>query len=245
VLAIRWFAAALFVASIPVFLVLSNVRIAATDSHVYDYAFAAYDGATRTGIARAELDRAAEEIVAYFQTSERGSLLDIRVSVDGVAEPLFNEREVLHMSDVRDLFRLVFRIHELALVYAISYIAGVFLWSRERSMRRLARQLATAGALTASLFAFAAVGVLVGFDQLFTQFHVLSFSNDFWQLDPARDHLIQMFPQGFWFDVTLGVGMMSILEGGLLAALGLGYLTWLDRDRPRWRARWPLPVPRW
>ncbi|MDA0366740.1 MAG: TIGR01906 family membrane protein [Chloroflexi bacterium] len=244
-LALRWFAAALFVVSIPVFLVLSNVRIATTDSHVYDYAFSQYDVPARTGIDRPELDRAAREIVDYFQTSERGSLLDIRVTVNDVQEPLFSEREVLHMSDVRDLFRLVFRIHELAFVYAAGYIAAVFLWSRERSMLRLARQVATAGALTAGLFAIAAVAVLVGFDTLFTEFHLLSFSNDFWQLDPARDHLIQMFPEGFWFDVTLGVGVMSILEGGALTALGLGYLTWLDRDRARWRAGWPLPVPRW
>lgn len=244
-LAIRWFAAALFVVSIPLVLVLSNVRIAATDSHVYDYAFAQYDAPARTGVERAELDRAAREIVEYFHVSERGTLLDIRVPVNGVQTPLFNEREVLHMSDVRDLFQVVFRIHELAFVYAVGYVAAVFLWSRERSMRRLARQIATAGALTAGLFAFTALAVLVGFDQLFTQFHLLSFSNDFWQLDPARDRLIQMFPQGFWFDVTLGVGVVSILQGGLLTAIGLGYLTWLDRDRPRWRAHWPLPVPRW
>ena len=244
-LALRWFTAALFIVAIPVFLVLSNVRIATTDSHVYDYAFSQYDAPARTGIERPELDRAAREIVQYFQASERDSLLDIRVAIAGEQQPLFSEREVLHMRDVRDLFQLVFRIHELAFVYAVGYIATAVLWSRERSMQRLARQLATAGALTAGLFALGAMAVLVGFDTLFTQFHVLSFSNDFWQLDPARDHLIQMFPEGFWYDVTLGVGVMSILEGGLLTALALGYLTWLARDRPRWRPHWPLPVPRW
>jgi integral membrane protein (TIGR01906 family) len=245
VLALRWFSTVLFVVSIPVILVLTNVRIAATDAHVYDYAFSHYGVVARTGIPRAELDRSAREIVDYFETSERGSALDIRVAIDGQQQPLFSQREVLHMSDVRDLFQLVFRLHELAFVYAVAYIASVFLWSRERSMRRLARQVATGGALTAGLLAIGAIAVLVGFDRLFTEFHLLSFSNDFWQLDPARDHLIQMFPQGFWFDVTLGVGVFAILEGGLLAAIGLGYLTWLDRDRPGWRPIRPIPMPRW
>ena len=73
-----------------------------------------------------------------------------------------------------------------------------------------ARQAVTAGLGTAALLATAAVGVLIGFDDLFRQFHLLSFANDFWLLDPRTDHLIQMFPQGFWFDVTLGGGVQSL-----------------------------------
>ncbi|MBM3141032.1 MAG: TIGR01906 family membrane protein [Chloroflexi bacterium] len=244
-LALRWIASALFILAIPLGLVLTNVRIAATDLTVYDYAFDRYGAEERTGIPRAELDRAAAEIVEYFTTSERGTLLDVRVRVAGEDRPLFHQREVLHMRDVRDLFQVTFRVQELAFVYAVGYAAAVFLWSRERSMRRLARQLVIAGTLTAGLLAGAAVAVVVGFDRLFTQFHVLSFSNDFWQLDPARDHLIQMFPQGFWFDVTLGVGAFAVLEGVVIAAVGAGCLVWIDRGRLRWSTRWPIPVPRW
>ncbi len=244
-LALRWTAAALFVLCIPVFLVLTNVRIAATDVRVYEYSFAHYDAPAVTGVSRPQLDEAARDIVQYFETSPRNAMLDVRVTQGGETVPLFNQREVLHMRDVRNLFRSVFHLQELVFVYAIGYVVAIFVWSRERSLARLARQVAIGGALTALLLAVSAMAVLVGFDRLFTEFHLLSFSNDFWQLDPARDHLIQMFPQGFWFDVTLGVVVLSILEGGLLAALGVGYLAWIDRDHPGWRTRWPLLIPRW
>ncbi|MPZ99302.1 MAG: TIGR01906 family membrane protein [Dehalococcoidia bacterium] len=238
-LAARWIASALFVAAIPIFLLLSNVRIAALEPRVFEYSFAQYDAAGVTGIERIQLDRAAREIVGYFQGSDSDALLDIRVSVEGQQQPLFNQREVLHMRDVKQLFDLTFRVHEIAFVYIAGYIAAVVLWSRERSMRRLARQAVLAGVVTAGALGIAGIAMLVGFDSLFTQFHLLSFSNDFWRLDPATDHLIQMFPQGFWFDVSIGVGVLTVMEGGLLALAGVGYLAWLDRDRPRWRSGRP------
>ena len=223
----RWLAMALFVVAVPVFLVLSNVRIAALEPRVYEYSFSQYDVVATTGIERVQLDRAAREIAAYFTNDE--PLLTTRVTIEGEEQALFNPREVQHMRDVKALFQSAFQIHEIAFVYMIGYVAAVFLWSRERSMRRLARQAVTAGLGTAALLATAAVGVLIGFDDLFRQFHLLSFANDFWLLDPRTDHLIQMFPQGFWFDVTLGVGVLSIAEGALLALLGFGYLAWIGR----------------
>jgi integral membrane protein (TIGR01906 family) len=236
VLFARWTTTALFVIAVPLFLVLTNVRIAAMWTPVYDYAFTEYDGPARTGIARPELDRAAQEIIAYFQSTEDDLLLDIRVEEDGRQVPLFNQREVLHMSDVRDLFQVVFGVQEVAFAYIVVYIAAVVLWSRERSMRRLARQGIAAGLLAFGALAIGAVGVLVNFDSLFTQFHLLSFANDFWKLSPDRDHLVQMFPQGFWFDVSLAVGVITLLEGALIASIGAGYLAWLDRaQRARFR----------
>ncbi len=225
----RWGAAAIFLVALPLLLLLSNVRIAASEPAVFGYSFDRYDAVETTGVTRPELDRAARDIVRYF--SDDQELLDIRVAIDGREQALFNPREVLHMRDVKSLFGGVFRLHELALVYVVGYVAAVFLWARERSMRHLARLVALGGGITVGTLVVASGGVLVGFDDLFRQFHVLSFSNDFWQLDPDRDRLIQMFPQGFWFDVTLGVGLLTMLEAALLSAIGLGYLAYLDRER--------------
>lgn len=233
----------LFVAAVPVFLLLSNVRIAATEPRVLEYSFAQYDADERTGIDRAQLDRAAIEIVRYFRNDE--ALLSIRVIEDGEERALFNPRETQHMRDVKQLLRGVFRVHEIAFVYIVGYVVAVFLWSRERSMRQLAQQLIAAGAVTAGVLATAAVAVVIGFDTLFRQFHLLSFSNDFWLLNPRTDHLIQMFPQGFWFDLTLGIGVLTVAEGGLLALVGYGYVSWLRRGRREagWAPTRAAPAP--
>lgn len=240
-LALRWMATALFVVAVPVFLLLTNVRVAAMEPRVSGYAFDRYDAVQRTGVERAELDRAARDIARYFRDDE--PLLTTRVVVDGREQALFSPREVLHMRDVKQLFRAVFRLHEIAFVYIVAYVAAVVLWSRERSMRRLAGQCVAAGAATAGLLGTGAVAVLVGFDTLFRGFHLLSFANDFWLLDPRRDRLVQMFPQGFWFDVTLAVGVLTLLEGAALALLAYGYLRWLDHRAGRQRPAPELAEP--
>ena len=60
---------------------------------------------------------------------------------------------------------------------------------------------------------------MLGFDTLFTEFHLISFSNDFWLLDPNIDVLIMMFPDGFWFDVvafiTILTAVLAVIVGGV------------------------------
>ena len=229
-LILRWIAAALFVVAVPVFLVLTFVRIAAVEPRVHEYGFARYDADEASGIDREQLDWAAREIIRYFRNDEE--LLAIRVTVEGVEQPLFNEREVLHMRDVKGLMRLAFRAHEAAFAYIVLYVVGVLWRNRERPMAELARRARWAGIATVVLLGGAASAVVVGFDALFRQFHVLSFANDLWQLDPARDHLVQMYPRGFWFDVTLAVGLLALACGALLWLAGFAWEWNASRQPP-------------
>ncbi len=236
-LATRWIATVLFIVAVPLFLLLTNVRVAATEPRVYSYSYRQYDAVERTGIDRVQLDAATDEIVDYFRTGTDDELLDIRVVLDGEEQALYTQREVLHMRDVKDLMQLSFRVQEIAFVYLVGYVVIVFLWSRERALRELATQSMIAGAATVAILGAGAIGVLLGFDALFEQFHLISFSNDLWRLNPATDRLIQMFPQGFWFDVTLAVGVITAMQGGLVALAGYGYLVWEDYRKTRWRSR--------
>jgi len=68
------------------------------------------------------------------------------------------------------------------------------------------------------------LGTMAGFDRLFLQFHVISFSNELWVLDPARDYLIMLFPQGFWYDATLFCTLGTAAGAILLGLAGGGYL---------------------
>src|SRR5581483_4408913 len=97
------------------------------------------------------------------------------------------------------------------------------LWSGEESMAQLARRTLRAVLATiVALALFGAVAVAGGFDAAFIDFHELVFHNDYWQLDPAHDHLVQMFPEGFWLFAT-------VLLCGLIAVqcLAFGGGAWL------------------
>ena len=50
-----------------------------------------------------------------------------------------------------------------------------------------------------------------------------------WQLDPRRDYLLIMFPQGFFFWATIFIAMATVLEALLLAGVAAALLRWRGR----------------
>ncbi len=224
----RNLAAIIFVVSLPLALITSNVRFAANEGRLYEHGFDKYDAAARTGIDRDELSRAGRELRAYFNNN--AETVSIRIMEGGREVSLFNERETAHLHDVKNLFRLTFRVQEATLVFVLAYVAAVFLWARERSLRSLAAQTLGASLLTVAIIVGLGVVALTGFDRAFEEFHVISFNNDLWRLNPRTDHLIQMFPEDFWFDATMFVGILTLVEAGILGLVSGAYLI-LSRRR--------------
>ena len=83
--------------------------------------------------------------------------------------------------------------------------------------------------LTVGMVAATGLVSLVGFDFLFEQFHVISFSNDLWMLDPRENYLTRLFTQGFFLEATIFVAAGVILQALLLAALAWFIRRWLSR----------------
>ena len=207
--------AVLFVALVPVFLIAFNVRWVINFPPLYSYGFDRYEIVRYTGIERGELISAGKQIRDYFNND--AELLEIRVVVGGVrVMNLYNEREVLHMRDVKGLVKGVYRVSEIGgALLAIVVAGGFWVWRRE-FWPKLGKLLRWGGGVTLGLVAIVGLGALVGFDRLFLAFHLISFSNDLWQLDPRRDYLIAMFPQGFFFDATMLITLAVVVEAAVL-----------------------------
>ena len=221
---LRSFAILLFVLSVPIALILTNIRITASQPAVYDYSVETYDAAGATGIPQKELKRANRELSGYLNSDDQRFLRIIVQDNAGQEQPLFSAKETAHLADVKTLFRRVFFVQEAAIAYALAFVAAAVLWAREMSLRRLASLLMQGGMVTIGVLISAGIGALVGFEALWEQFHFLAFANDFWALNPNRDHLIQMFPEEFWFDITLAIGAITILEALLLMSVAGAYL---------------------
>jgi integral membrane protein (TIGR01906 family) len=217
----RSIAFALLVLAIPVVLVATNVRFAASEVRVYDYSVREYNAAAAARIPESELIRANRELVSYFTADDPGPLHIVVTNTNREDEALFNARETVHLADVRDLFQGLFTVQVLALALTLSLAVALFVTS---PLRLLARVLLYGSLLTVALVGASAVLAYVGFDSVWRQFHFLAFTNDLWQLDPARDHLIQMFPRDFWFDITLLIGAFTILEALLIGGAAGAYM---------------------
>ena len=204
----------LFILCLPLLLLSASIGGAVNSLSLYKYGFEKYDISQTTGLAEEELEKAATGLISYFNSDEEH--ISLTLIKDGQPFVLFNQREVTHLRDVKGLFWLDYWILLGTLIYALAY-AGVSLWRKE--WRRLAWGLVGGSGLTLVLILALGLGALFNFDQLFLQFHLLSFANELWLLDPSKDYLIMLFPRGFWYNATLfcalATGIGAVILGGV------------------------------
>ena len=214
-------AAALFVLFVPLFLIAVNVRWVINAPALYSYAFDNYERQIRRylDVDRDEYISGGRQIRDYFNNGEEFLSMDITIRSTRYPN-IFNETEGIHMFDVKRLVRGVYRLSEIAGAYLLGFVlVGFYIWRRE-FLARLGRTVLLSGAATLGLGLLVGIGSLAGgFDRMFLLFHEISFTNDFWQLNPSRDALIAMFPQGFFFDATILIVGSIVVQAALLVAV--------------------------
>jgi integral membrane protein (TIGR01906 family) len=210
----------LFIVCLPALLLTASVSWSVNSPWLYKYGFDRYNVSQTTGLARSELDRAATGLIAYFNSDDE--TISLTVMKDGQLLALFNEREVAHLRDVKELFWLVYRVLLGTLLYALVYVGLSIFWWRDR--RRLSWGLVGGGGLTLVLMLSLGLGTLFNFDRLFWQFHLISFTNELWMLDPTHDYLIMLFPRGFWYDASLLCAVATAVGAVILGGVGWWYL---------------------
>lgn len=215
--------AALVVVALPLFLIAVSARWVINAPILYSFGFDRHQVAAYTGIERDQLLSAGRQIRDYFNGNEE--YLDVRIRVRGVRWSIYNEREVLHMKDVRVLVRGVYRVSEAAGAFMLVYALASLALAGRQGLPRLLRLLRLGGVLTLAIVVGLGLASLIGFERLFLAFHFVSFSNDLWQLDPRTDYLVKMFPEGFFLDATLWIAGSAIL-GALAFMVGPTIALW-------------------
>jgi integral membrane protein (TIGR01906 family) len=215
---VKW----IFVFCIPFLLLAASIAGTLNSAWLYRYGFDKYDVSTTTGLADSELEKVAKGLISYFNSGEE--YINITVIKEGKSFVLFSQREIVHLKDVKGLVWLDYWILLGTLLYVLGYIGVRLFWHRRRYWRQLAWGVVGGSGLTLILMLALGLGMLFNIDQLFLQFHLLSFANEFWQLDPSSDYLIMVIPQEFQYDVALfwvlGTAGAAIVLGGVAG----GYL---------------------
>jgi integral membrane protein (TIGR01906 family) len=136
-------------------------------------------------------------LVAYFAGG----------SLDPALQYLFTDRELVHLTDIRGLLGLLVRITEgLAAIYFL-LVALLFMFAGQKALSVFAATVW----VSAVLLLVAGGLIILFFDQFFLQFHLLSFSNDFWQLGPQY-LLYRLFPPDLFFQAALPyLGLIFLL----------------------------------
>ena len=205
----------LFILCLPVMLLTASISLAINSQWLYEYGFNKYNVSQTTGLDDIELKKVASGLIGYFNSAEE--TIELTVVKDGEPFTLFNQREVTHLRDVKGLFWLDYWVLLGTGIYVLLYTLVSLCWLTKEYWRRLAISTVIGSGLTLGLMLFLGLAAILDFDSFFWQLHIISFANDFWLLDPAKDYLIMLFPRGFWYDVILFCTFVTV---GLVAIVG-------------------------
>ncbi len=196
---------ALIVLVVPVILVLAWLRVLLTPVFIrYEYNKATFP-ADPYGFTRVDRLRWAEVSRQYLLNREGIQFLGDQRLPDGI--PLYNPRELRHMEDVKRVVSGALLTWALALL--VGGLASAYLV--RQSGRLFLHAVQSGSLLTLALLAAVLAAVALAWNWFFVFFHRVFFTGDTW-LFLYSDSLIRLFPEVFWQDCFLALGIATAVS---------------------------------
>ena len=163
--------------------------------YIYEYNLNSYPITERTSLEIEEIREINTQIKNYF--FDETEFLEVSI---------FNEKEIYHMKDVKDIINNLFLYGKLS---SVVFVIISLICVKKYKVRIYSVFKASSIVYSAILLALA-IGFLISFNKLFIIFHELAFSNDLWKLNINEDYLLMMYPENFFRDIALLILIFSI-----------------------------------
>ncbi|MGN1390322.1 MAG: TIGR01906 family membrane protein [Bulleidia sp.] len=209
-----------FFASLACFCLVLGLLITVIDTCSFDHSFYVKefqdnDTSAATGMSSEDNLAASDALLDYL----RGNRDDIvyEAEVDGTVREVFDERETIHMQDVRTLYQRAVGLRNGLVIAGAGILALVYFLNRRRmSVLGLVRS----GFQNGAVFVLMLVGAIglygaADFTSFWTSFHEFFFDNDYWLLDPNVSIMINLYPENFFSDLVFRIIFWFILILGV------------------------------
>lgn len=181
-------------------LLVTMFNLAVFNERFFETQYKALNTAESMDMSDEDLMLATHTLLDYLQNKRDD--INVEVVVEGKNVPMFNQKEIDHMVDVKDLFTGLNSLQMAAYVIFIILIVALTITNRMSSLtnsiyRALGVYLFVIGGI--ALYAF------IDFSGFWVIFHKVLFSNDLWLLNPNTDRMINMFPEVFFNRLVIRV----------------------------------------
>lgn len=225
---IGFMTSAVFVVMLMLLLLLTNVQISAFNKDYYYQKYEEYQIPQSIGISMPDLMQSTDNLLNYMDGKRDN--LDFQMPIKGIQQEFFSSRDKLHMVDVKNLITKGKLVRNVAFGYAIMFIGFSYFIVKNRQ-KHFAKLSIYTFAVGLILIVLLAILMNIDFYKYFTIFHEIFFNNDLWQLDPAVDRLINMYPEVFFSSIAYKIVFYYIGELILLLALGIFGLKFSRRNK--------------
>lgn len=199
----------LLILTLPLIVLLTSIELAAFNLDYYLLKYDEYNIYYETRISRDDLKDITITLLDYLK-DKRDEVI-IYKPVNGKTEQIFEEKEIMHLKDVKELFILGKYVRNIS--FAIFLFTIVYF--RKYYKENLIKILRVSVLAPLTIIIFFILIISFDFNKYFTYFHLLFFNNDLWLLNPKTDILIQMYPLEFFISISVRilVYFISIISG--------------------------------
>ncbi len=178
----------LFVISIFLLIIFGNFKLYSLNFNFYKKEFLKLNIYDKIP----EADKHVLNLINYFKDKEE-------------LNNFFNEKEKLHLRDVKNLINIAFIIFYISLILFL-IILIYFIYKKEYLIIKSSLMISSVIVIFLLL-----LSTLINFDSFFINFHKIFFNNNLWLLNPETDNLINLFPEQFFYDISLKIWVNSLL----------------------------------
>ena len=180
-----------------VFCILFSVFTVANTNSFYTEQYAKVNAEKNTGMSMEDLDKTTTMLLDYL--NDRRDDLSLEVTKYGIEEQVFDEREISHMVDVKNLYATAAKVMYISIALALIILAYLFIKDgKARFFISAVKGYKTSLAAAVILCVIFGLAFTMGFNSFWTLFHETVFTNDLWLLDPRTSTMINMYPLPFW-----------------------------------------------
>ncbi len=195
---------------LPVVMVLTSVRLLLTELFVrLEYSLPGFP-ADRHGFTTGDRTHHAGIALDYLVNNAGIDFLADQRFADGA--PVYNERELQHMEDVKRVTQSALKTGWVAAGLALGL--SLLIW-QVAGVRPALESLQAGSRLTAILMVVLGTGLVIGFAVVFVGFHQVFFPPGTWTFR-FEDTLIRLFPERFWQVAFGAVALATLVQAGLV-----------------------------
>ena len=203
-------------------ILITSIDLVATNLSFYKNQYAKGSQAAQIGMSDEDLLNATETLLDYIQ-DKRDDIV-VHANVLGTDREVFNERETLHMVDVKNLYLGAINVRNILMIVSLIGVIALIILEKN-PLPSLKISFLPAFGLFLVLVVAIIIWAVLDFTNFWIQFHYIFFDNDLFFLDPNTSIMINMFPEEFFFQMVI----MIILVFFVLVAIIYALLYFLDK----------------
>nr|WP_320026112.1 TIGR01906 family membrane protein [uncultured Acetobacterium sp.] len=215
----------------PFIIFVSGIEAAVFDKAFYMDQMEKNQVTQNTGIYPPDMELVVDEIINYLKGTREDFDIKARLAPENAKNvnesvSIFNEKEITHMDDVRDLLLFFLGLRDAAMILALI----AFLILLKYNWKAIIKALFYGSAIFLVILLVIGLNFIFNFNDTFILFHQLFFSNDLWMMDPSTDRLIWIVPEPFFFAMISRMVVYIMVPLGL-TTLGSGFVLLKRREK--------------